>query len=112
MTDRKSLILDAILYAGSSVCLLAPTICLYGLRQCIKAMNVAGHEYHTTAGTMLAYRLTLVTIVLVVGVSVPFLRLDTLRRMALLNVIAGIVILSLTIMAGITQLIMVMPITP
>jgi hypothetical protein len=112
MTDRKSQILDAILYAGSIIGLLAPTTCLYGLYRIIKAMNVADHAYYTTSGTILAYRLTIVTLVLASGLSVPFLRLHTLRRMALLNVTAGILIMSFTIMAAITQVLVDLPMTP
>lgn len=112
MTDRKSVILDAILYTGSIFGLLAPTTCLYGLYRIIKAMNVGDRAYYTTSGTILAYRLTVVVIVLAAGLSVPFLRLHTLRRMALMNATAGILIMSFTILAAITQVLSVLPMNP
>ena len=106
------MILDRILYVASIAGLVAPSICLYGLHRVIRAINVADHAYYTTSGTIYADRITLVTIGLIVGLSIPFLRLHTLRQMAMLNLIAGILIMSCTIIAAITQLLMILPMTP
>ena len=111
MSEKKARILDGIIFAGSILAIVAPSTCLYGLHRVVKAMTVAHPGYSATSGTLLAYQLTVIVLISMIALSLVFLRPHLLKQMAVLNIIAGILIISFTMLAALTQILLVLPMT-